>query len=105
MQVKNKIKWLSEPEIVRLGNEGRLRSLELLDCVSAIKGTILKPYPKNQDCWPGIINYRPLEMVTEILERHLTVITEPKGNSSLTAQEQLVKAAGFEKQGNVEAFS
>ena len=78
-----------------------MKSPELLDFVSSIKGTVLKEPLKNQDSWPVIINYRPLEILTEILENHFTMSTEPKGNMSLTAYEQLVKAAGLEKNGKV----
>ncbi|KAJ9584056.1 hypothetical protein L9F63_021593, partial [Diploptera punctata] len=96
-KIKGKLRWLSESEIIRLTNEGSMRSPEILDFVSAISGKDVRPRINKQDSWPVVINYRPLEMLTEVLENHFTVTTEAKGSSSLTPQEQLVQAAGFKK--------
>ena len=91
---------MNESDVVLNANAGSLKSIELVDFVSAVKGVMLRQSNTSNQSWPTIINYNPLAKLMEISENHFTVSTEKSGGNQLSAQEELTKAAGFEKYGN-----
>ncbi|PSN44375.1 hypothetical protein C0J52_10942, partial [Blattella germanica] len=99
--VKGKIRWTAEGEVLRLSDQGILKSPEIIDFVSIVKGSQLRNPIKTPQSWPVYINYRPLETIIEVLEQHFIVQTAQKGSARLSTHEQLIKAAGFERNDNV----
>ncbi|KAJ9586976.1 hypothetical protein L9F63_019428 [Diploptera punctata] len=96
-KAKGKIKWMTERDTIECINSGKLKSPELIDYISALKGKMLNTLPTSSQSWPVVINYKPLGKLTEVAELHLTVKTDQIGAVPLSPQEQLTKAAGFEK--------
>ena len=98
--MKGKIRWVTDSDVLNLANAGNLKSPELIDFISAVKGTLLKSPPTSFPSWPVIINYKPLKNLIEVSENHYIVPTEQVRGTPLSAHEQLTKAAGFERNGN-----